>query len=614
MLKRGIWSKFKLNIFENKNIFIIIILLIVFSAYLRFKKLTYQSLWLDELYSINLTTRSSILKIINYCMARDVHPPFYYLSLKIWENIFGVNEYSVRFLSAVFGVLGVFSIYFLGKELFSKRVGLFSAAILSSNYFHLYYSQEVRMYSLLFLLSTLSFLFLIKLIKAPSKINAFLYITFTLSLIYTHYFGFFSFVSQIIFLVFFILTGSRHKDKIFLKHILFSVSTISILYFPWIFSIFRLIKLKSFWIPKPPLDFYVDYFKAFFGYEPFLVTLFSVLFLIYLLDKTEETFKQHKFLLLCWIIITLFIPYLRSLNHPSLLQAKYAIAILPALIIIVSKGIDSFSEMTTQYLLIMLIIIMSLINIFYTQNYYGKITKQQWREAASLVLELDRKQIYPIYGHEFFNVYYKLFHKDIKVNLPLKSIDDAKRVLSDIQNDKVPGIWILEAHSFLDENIHSFLNKELIKQIEKSYYYSRVTLYTKKLDLNNVAYFTIPFDKLFIFGQAEIKKDEGIVMPWNVKLQTSEISFEKGLYEIIIEAKGSEVDGVYSRIKVYSEGIFEEKIFYLTDEYKKYKIRFKLRKDIKGSVLVEFDNDAYRPEFSKDRNVWVKSIEFKKIN
>lgn len=60
-------NKSKLNV-------ILILVFVLFSSFLRFKKITYQSLWLDELFSINLTLQfPSVLKIINYCRFNDVH-------------------------------------------------------------------------------------------------------------------------------------------------------------------------------------------------------------------------------------------------------------------------------------------------------------------------------------------------------------------------------------------------------------------------------------------------------------------------------------------------------------------------------------------------------------
>jgi 4-amino-4-deoxy-L-arabinose transferase-like glycosyltransferase len=245
--------------------------------------------------------------------------------LLIWERMFGIGEFSGRALSSIFGIIGIIAIYFLGKELFSKEVGIFAAAILSVNSFHLYYSQEVRMYSLLFLLTVLSLLFFVKFVKRPSVKNSLWYGLFTVLLIYTHYFGLFIFASQIIFFIF--VSIEHLKESKFVKKFILAISAIILSYIPWFPTLLRMGRLKDFWIPKPSSNFFVNYYKNFFGNEPFLVILFSVLFLIYLLEdreKEENIFKNHKLLLITSIFIPLFMPYFWSLEHSSALTDRNA--------------------------------------------------------------------------------------------------------------------------------------------------------------------------------------------------------------------------------------------------------------------------------------------------
>jgi len=408
--------KSKLNI-------ILILVLVIFSSFLRFKKLTYQSLWGDELFSINLTLQyPSIWKIINYCKFNDVHPPFYYIILLIWERMFGINEFSVRALSSIFGILGIIAIYFLGKELFSKEVGIFASAILSVNSFHLYYSQEVRMYSLLFLLTVLSFLFFVRLVKRPSIRNSLWYLLFTVLLIYTHYFGLFVFASQIIFFIF-VSVEYLKESKSEKKYFLVITFIIILSYIPWFPTLLRLGKLRNFWIPKPRSNFFVDYWKTFLGNEPFIIILFTTLFLVYLLNNREKEniFKHHKLLLVSSIFIPLFIPYFWSLEHSSSLTRRNAIVVLPSLVLISAKGIGFFIQKTERFFILLVIIIVSLVNIFYSKDYYNKITKPQWRETAKFVIETDSEKKYPIYAHKFFEVYFnKIFSSKREINNPNK--------------------------------------------------------------------------------------------------------------------------------------------------------------------------------------------------
>lgn len=55
--------------------------------------------------------------------------------------IFGLNEFSVRLVSATYGILGIIAVYFLGKKMFSPSVGLFSSLFLAISPWHIHFSR-----------------------------------------------------------------------------------------------------------------------------------------------------------------------------------------------------------------------------------------------------------------------------------------------------------------------------------------------------------------------------------------------------------------------------------------------------------------------------------------
>lgn len=71
----------------------------------------------------------------------DYKPPLYtYLAVPS-VAAFGLNEFSVRFPSAFFGVLTVIATFFLVKELFGKNIALISALFLAISPWHLQFSR-----------------------------------------------------------------------------------------------------------------------------------------------------------------------------------------------------------------------------------------------------------------------------------------------------------------------------------------------------------------------------------------------------------------------------------------------------------------------------------------
>ncbi|MGD9030938.1 MAG: glycosyltransferase family 39 protein, partial [Anaerolineae bacterium] len=82
--------------------------------------------------------------------------PLYYLLLRGWVAMAGTSEYAMRFFSLLFGVLGLPLIYVLGRRLFSPSVGLISALLMTTSPYLVWYSQEVKMYTLILALALLA--------------------------------------------------------------------------------------------------------------------------------------------------------------------------------------------------------------------------------------------------------------------------------------------------------------------------------------------------------------------------------------------------------------------------------------------------------------------------
>ncbi|MCB0167099.1 MAG: glycosyltransferase family 39 protein, partial [Anaerolineae bacterium] len=113
---------------------------------LRLYRLGEQSLWYDETVSAFLASQS-IPQLIAHT-ARDIHPPGYYLLLHGWTTLAGSSEFSLAFFSATFGLLIIPLTYALARRLTNQPVALWSALLVTVSPFNIWYSQEVRMYTL----------------------------------------------------------------------------------------------------------------------------------------------------------------------------------------------------------------------------------------------------------------------------------------------------------------------------------------------------------------------------------------------------------------------------------------------------------------------------------
>src|SRR5262245_57322836 len=121
------------------------------AALLRLPGLRAQSLWLDEIYSIKISTWSlqTILSV------QDGHPPLYTLLLKLLL-LWSPSDVAGRVVSARAGIASVGLPLVLGTRLWDRRTGILAALLLAISPLHVWYSREGRMYALVVLASILS--------------------------------------------------------------------------------------------------------------------------------------------------------------------------------------------------------------------------------------------------------------------------------------------------------------------------------------------------------------------------------------------------------------------------------------------------------------------------
>nr|WP_290665980.1 glycosyltransferase family 39 protein [Ardenticatena sp.] len=128
--------------------------LVVLAAALRAHALDAQPLWWDEGYSVFFATEP--LPRLVELTSLDIHPPLYYVLLKGWFALAGIGAIQARLLSVMLGVLAVPLMWRVARRLFGWDDALLATTLLTTAPFHIYYSQEVRMYALFVLLTLLA--------------------------------------------------------------------------------------------------------------------------------------------------------------------------------------------------------------------------------------------------------------------------------------------------------------------------------------------------------------------------------------------------------------------------------------------------------------------------
>ena len=121
--------------------------------------LTDRPLWLDEGFTfvrISNPWRALFTGAINLygvLPTIDTHPPLYFALLKLWVGAAGSSDFALKYFSAAAGALAIPLIWRMIRAATGARAGLIAATLATLSPLLLWYSQEVRMYSMVVALS-----------------------------------------------------------------------------------------------------------------------------------------------------------------------------------------------------------------------------------------------------------------------------------------------------------------------------------------------------------------------------------------------------------------------------------------------------------------------------
>ncbi len=176
---------------------IVALALVGLAALVRLGDLGGAALSPGEEYAVE-TARLGVVDLVRESTRSEVQPPLYVLLLKGWMEAFSDATETVRLLSALLGIATVGAMYALGRTLAGHRAGVLAAFLTAVSAFHATFSQEARVYPLLACCAALSFAFFVKTFRDGSEAAAVGYVAATVALVYTHIFGLFVVLAQII--------------------------------------------------------------------------------------------------------------------------------------------------------------------------------------------------------------------------------------------------------------------------------------------------------------------------------------------------------------------------------------------------------------------------------
>lgn len=349
-----------------KGVMALLVLIILLAFILRLYRLGYQSIWYDEAVSIHLAMKD--LRGLTLHTAGDIHPPLYYYLLHFWILPAGSDEFSVAFLSLFFGVLIIPFSYRLASNLYGQRIGLLTTLLIAISPFNLWYSQEIRMYTLGAFLGLISLYCLMRLtaVQGRSSLQARgiadktslgLWIGYIVSVaagLYTLYYFAFLLLFENLFVIGWWLTNRvrRADGPLSLARWLLAQAVVLLLYLPWLPIALR----QALYPPVPPWRSFTGLGKVVTDSwaalalgqsvdpaSPLVWPLLSLLFAIYLLGLLSPpagSQRKTSAILLCgYTFVPVLIIHLLSLRTP-LFHVRYVFTYSPPFYLLLALGFD----------------------------------------------------------------------------------------------------------------------------------------------------------------------------------------------------------------------------------------------------------------------------------
>ncbi len=256
-----------------KNPILSLGVILLLAILLRLREFSATGFWFDEAFTGNVI-KFSWKEMFDVIATDRLHPPIYYILVRLWSYIFGFTQSGIRSFSVFTGLLSVITVYFIGRDFFDKKkypvTGLLMAFILAISPFFVSYSIESRSYSLIAFEGVLVIYFSLKYITSKYEKKYLLWlILFSLLLFFTHYLQAVFLVGIVICILFYkyIFTEDTFNKKYFWVFIILSLLlTLIVLIFP-IKEILRSMNMKSlWWIPDIKiLDTIRYHYSYFFG-------------------------------------------------------------------------------------------------------------------------------------------------------------------------------------------------------------------------------------------------------------------------------------------------------------------------------------------------------------
>lgn len=468
-------------------------LIIILTAALRLYDIETKNMWFDEVYSWKLSQKTAVEIIED--TSGDIHPPLYYIVLKYWTGFFSDSVLSMRLLSVLPGLLSLIFVYKISRLLFkADEPVIFVMLLYAVSPVNLFYSQEIRMLNLNLFLTLGSVYYFLLSLKDNSVKYLILFVLFSFTAVYTHYFSLLILFTAFVILIFKII--SKQNTFRDLRGKFAAIIIVNILYIPWYPVFFSQISKGQPWRKVNSLQDtghnFLNYFKDNFlsvykEFEPIhiqylsaFISFFILAYLLYclfrFLNSDEEVMSDFNYIIL-FFYLPLLIALIISFKQ-NIILSRYLSIIIPYMIITIIFFSSMLFKRKVQILLFLFLFCVSSIGVYI--NYNNNFKNNDYRKVISYIEENynnNNNNIIIVEPHYMgWVIEYHTKHSETKLPVPEIFGWDLKMQLDSLNNRKeIDKFWLILDYSSLSNKDYSSAEKVLNqmgfkKSQEKTFY------------------------------------------------------------------------------------------------------------------------------------------------
>jgi uncharacterized membrane protein len=346
----------------------VLLLVVVLFAGVRLLWFPGYSLSGGEMFSVH-AVRRDWSSMIAFLVEDVVHPPVYYVLLKVWSEIGGDSVVWLKLFSAVVAIGAICPFYLLCRALTLGAAEINLALVLMGvNGYLIYNAQRLRMYSLLLFLTLCSLWLFVRFFNSEVGAKKPLLALFAVNLLFigTHYYSWAVIGTELIFLLFW----KREKLLGFGK----SVAILILCFSPWAYVVASAAMRKGLgpnlsWIPRPNLSSVIGYYSIlngpfdFPGIAPVGLLLFGFPIALWgwHVLKNRQGEDEGRASSFWWLSMLSFLPvalafFASRILPQSIFHSRYLIIAAVPYMILVAIGIyrlHSYWVRTTTMLLVL---------------------------------------------------------------------------------------------------------------------------------------------------------------------------------------------------------------------------------------------------------------------